>query len=167
MAGRRPDAVTGLVVFNTNSFTGWRWHRFARHLRTPVLGNLMMAPVPKWVLRRFLAGGFAGEPPDWFVDQVWEGWKRRSTRRAILRLYRNTVDTDYGYAEEVLPALAGTPALVVWGDRDRFVSRRFADRYRQALGGEVVHLDAGHFPMVERPDEVVAAVRPFLAGRVG
>jgi pimeloyl-ACP methyl ester carboxylesterase len=163
MAGRRPDAVGKLLLFNTNSFTGWRWHSVARRWRRPVLGELMMAPIPRALFRAGLARSFVGEPPAWFEDQVWEGWRRWPTRRAILKLYRASDPSSYGFAEEVLPALRGKPTLVVWGQQDRFVSRRYADRFGEALGARVVPIeDAGHFPMVERADRVIEAVLPFL-----
>ncbi len=163
-AGRRPEAVDRLVVFNSNAFTGWRWHALARRYRAPVLGRLMTLPLPEKRFRALLDPAFAGPVPRWYADAVWKGWRRPETRRAIMRFYRVNDERDWAEAERALTALRGKPALVVWGERDRFVTPRFADRFGDALGARVVRLDTGHFPMVEDPDAVLAELRPFLAG---
>lgn len=63
-------------------------------------------------------------------------------------------------------ALARKPAVVIWGTRDPAFPPRLAARWREAIpGAEIVPIEgAGHWPHEERPDEVVAALRRFLAG---
>ena len=79
------------------------------------------------------------------------------TQRAILKLYRSP------RPEVPLEAIAA-PALVVWGERDRYVDASWAPRVAEALGGgATVRLvpGAGHWPWHERP-EVVDDVARFL-----
>jgi haloalkane dehalogenase len=61
--------------------------------------------------------------------------------------------------------LAGTPALIVWGRKDSAFRPSQLSRWRQALPhATVVELPvAGHWPHEEAPDEVLAALRPFLS----
>lgn len=60
------------------------------------------------------------------------------------------------------------PTLVIWGASDGIVSADYGGRYAAEIPGarfEVVS-QAGHYPHVERPDEVVALVREFASPSV-
>ena len=60
----------------------------------------------------------------------------------------------------------GAPALVVWGERDPYLPKSFANAYAEALGGEArveVVEGAGHWPWLDRP-EVVDLISEFLRG---
>lgn len=65
-------------------------------------------------------------------------------------------------------ALAGMPALIVWGTKDPAVKPHHLERWRGALPhAEVVTLEAGHWPHEEMPDAVRDVVAAFLAGSFG
>jgi pimeloyl-ACP methyl ester carboxylesterase len=101
--------------------------------------------------------------PPALADTVWPYFDQ-GTQRAILRLYRTSPERRLAQAGEDLHRIT-CPALVIWGDQDRYIPPRFAEAYADALGGEtrVEHLeDAGHWSWYDRPD-VVATVAAFLA----
>jgi pimeloyl-ACP methyl ester carboxylesterase len=82
------------------------------------------------------------------------------TQRAILKLYRSTSSGE-------LPALGAVraPALVLWGERDRFLAPSWAARIAGALGGEAAVetvSGAGHWPWLDRP-ETIDRVIEFIA----
>jgi pimeloyl-ACP methyl ester carboxylesterase len=57
------------------------------------------------------------------------------------------------------------PTLIVWGDKDRLVPLRDADRFLEAIGdnaSKVVYEDTGHVAMLERPARFNADVEKFL-----
>ena len=57
------------------------------------------------------------------------------------------------------------PTLIVWGDKDRLVPLRDADRFVEAIGdnaNKVVYRDTGHVAMLERPARFNADVEKFL-----
>lgn len=57
------------------------------------------------------------------------------------------------------------PALLVWGEQDRVVPPRYAERFVEPIGGQVetrLIPGAGHLADLDAPDEVAAAVRGFL-----
>jgi pimeloyl-ACP methyl ester carboxylesterase len=65
------------------------------------------------------------------------------------------------------PALraSGVPALVIWGDRDPYLSVTEVGRPLAALlGAKLLVLPGGHFLPLERPVEIAAAVNEFLGG---
>ncbi len=157
-----PAMAGSLSFINTGMLRGYRWHKWARIWRTPIVGELSMLLTTE---RRFKAG-FRRLPPD-FVDQMWRHFDAR-TRRTVLALYRNTNRKDMSPVAAALRAL-DLPSIVVWGVHDAYVPLKYADRNREALPRAVVHCieRAGHWPFIDRPDEVAAVLLPFLQEQVG
>ena len=163
-AASNRDRLASAVLINTATGTARRWHRLARLWRRPLVGELVMAATTRRRWRRSFGG--EGQPPlpAAFVDRMYDDFDRR-TRRAVLKLYRAT-DLPYPPAEGWVATLAALdrPALIVWGERDRFVSKRRGDELRRAFpGAEMASLPgSGHFPFADDPDRTAAAVIPFL-----
>lgn len=68
-----------------------------------------------------------------------------------------------GQAEADRLAHLGKPVLVVWGDRDVLTpTAANVDRYREAGLTPRLIAGSGHSPMVEKPEEFVAAVTDFI-----
>ena len=102
--------------------------------------------------------------PEPFVESAAEGFDL-GTERATRLLLRNSdrrMSSPRAGAE--LGAITA-PALVVWGERDRWIPARFGSGYAAALGDATLELvpDAGHWPWIDRP-EVGARIVDFLAG---
>ncbi len=153
----RPQLAGSLSFINTGILRGYRWHKWARIWRTPVVGELYMLLTTE---KRFKAG-FHRLPPG-FVDQMWRHYDAR-TRRAVLSLYRGTRTEDMSAVAGALRAL-DLPSIVIWGVHDRYVPVEFAERNREALPRAEVHRieKAGHWPFIDQPDEVAAILLPFL-----
>ncbi len=62
-----------------------------------------------------------------------------------------------------LPELQ-TPALFIWGDRDRLVPASFSRHVSEALpeAGSIVMEDCGHVPQFEHPEVTMAMIRGFF-----
>jgi pimeloyl-ACP methyl ester carboxylesterase len=154
-AQRFPERVERLVLVNAVPLLpGYRWHRVARLWRMPFVGEVTMGLAIPAVARRTL--------PERVVDEAWRHFDQ-GTQRAILRLYRSSGEDALARAGLDLGAIE-CPALVVWGDCDRYIPSSFADAYAAALGGEAepLHLpDAGHWPWYDRPD-VIDRITAFL-----
>jgi pimeloyl-ACP methyl ester carboxylesterase len=56
------------------------------------------------------------------------------------------------------------PTLIVWGDRDRVITVRDAERFAELISGsrKVIFEDTGHVAMLERPAEFNALLEEFL-----
>jgi pimeloyl-ACP methyl ester carboxylesterase len=91
-----------------------------------------------------------------------------STPKLVLRLYRNRTNDELLEAAAAHFATLDRPALVVWGAGDPFVPVRRAEQQRKAFPrAEVVLLDgSSHWPFLDDPDGVAAAVVPFLRAQV-
>ncbi len=159
-----PDQVASITLLNIGLMPGYRWHYLARIWRTPILGELFMAMTNRPGLQLALRhGNPRGLPPAYF-DEMYANYDA-GTRRAILKLYRNTSDLG-ALADRGIAVLAPRhlPALVVWGACDPYVPVKFAEVQRQFFAVErVVRLeDSGHWPMIDNPTAVAEAVIPFL-----
>lgn len=166
-AATDPDAFASVVVINAPTVSGYRWYPLAKVWRTPLAGELLhltiTGPTFRWLAKR---GNPRGLPAE-FLDRMWRDYDR-ATQRAVLKLYRATE------AERMVPAPPAffreldRPALVVWGRQDVYIPVGFAERHREAFpSADIVYLPrSGHFPIVDDPEGVAAAVVPFLRGRM-
>ena len=164
LAQRRPAAIERLVLMNcVPLLPGYRWHRWARVWRTPVLGELAMGATTRFVLDRALREAFVTSGPivrD-VADRAWSHFDH-GTQRAVLKLYRSAPPQVLEEAGRRLGELTA-PALVLWGEHDPYITPAFAHAYAAALGGptRVESVDAGHWPWLDRP-EVVEEIVSFL-----
>jgi pimeloyl-ACP methyl ester carboxylesterase len=130
---------------------GHRWHWVARAWRTPLLGELTMGATGRTLLRRL--GGLSTAHADQVLRHFDHG-----TQRAILKLYR----ADRAVTAPLDAVTA--PALVVWGERDRYLDPAWAQRVASGLGGpaevEIVP-GAGHWPWMEAPG-ILQRIAGFL-----
>ena len=58
------------------------------------------------------------------------------------------------------------PTLLLWGESDRVVPRSYADKFANGIRGDSkieIIADAGHLAELDRPAEVAAAIRAFVA----
>jgi pimeloyl-ACP methyl ester carboxylesterase/2-polyprenyl-6-methoxyphenol hydroxylase-like FAD-dependent oxidoreductase len=163
-AAANPQRFASAVLICTGALPGYRWHALARVWRAPILGELFMATTTRpgfWLLLR---RGNRPPLPRPFVDRMYDDFDR-GTRAAVLRLYRSVADV--GAAGEQRAAQLrplDRPALVIWGRNDPYLGVQHAERERLAFPhAERVVLDrAGHWPFVDDPRAVAAAVTSFL-----
>jgi pimeloyl-ACP methyl ester carboxylesterase len=163
-ASRRPAAVERVVVMNSVPLNpDYRWHWIARLWRRRGVGELLNATTSKFGTRQLLRPAFVRKEAIPELADLIHRHYDRGTKRAVLALYRDADPEKFAPLAEGLKTLTG-PSLVVWGDADPFIQRRFADSMSAAFGGtgRVEHLpDAGHWPWLDRPD-VVDTVCDFL-----
>ena len=163
-AAANPGAVATVTCINTGVLLGYRWHYLARIWQTPLLGELFMASTTKAGMRLLLRHGNPRGLPAEYFDNVYKTFDR-GTRRAVLRLYRNTPNTEEG-ARQLTEALRplDLPALVVWGAHDPYIPVEFAERQRQVFPRAEIKIlpDSGHWPFADDPGGVSQAVLPFL-----
>jgi pimeloyl-ACP methyl ester carboxylesterase len=154
-AVRNPDKVRSIAILNTVFQSEYRWHRYGRICRTPVLGELLQLLTSQSGLARALrTNSGLRKPSREHIDDTYRSFTG-SVRRMVLRLYRGLDPFVFAYWDEQLRALsASVPSLVMWGDRDTYIASTFADRFGAR---RVMRLSqCGHWPMVETPDIVTS-----------
>lgn len=156
-AAQRPELVAGLVLIGP--FV--RDHGSARSRL--MLRLLLARPWGPTMWRVYYASLFGATRPADHEDHV---------RRALARLrgpgrwraFQATARTSHAPAQAALPQV-DSPALVIMGERDRdFPDPEAEARWvAGALRGEHRMITgAGHYPMGEQPDAVLAETLPFL-----
>ncbi|NJP88620.1 alpha/beta hydrolase [Nonomuraea sp. FMUSA5-5] len=154
VASLRPDLVRTWAGGNGPISARYAWHPLARTWQDPAEGDRFMA----------------GLDPDRFADDVATGFEvpadlaREMTRHvdepmkdSILRLYRSALTMGAEWEPEL--AKVSAPCLVIWGSRDPACPVEFADELGRAVRAErVVKLDCNHWPPLQRPEQVAAAL---------
>ncbi|MBC8731334.1 alpha/beta fold hydrolase [Paraburkholderia sp. UCT2] len=167
-AATNPHAVASVTLIDTGVLLDYRWHYLARIWQTRWLGELFMATTTRAGMRLLLRHGNPRGLPVEYVDQAFNSFDA-GTRRAVLRLYRNTRETKSAM-QDLANALRplDLPAQVVWGAHDPYISVDFAERQREVFPrAEVLILpDSGHWPFVDNPEAVAGTVVPFLRSQL-
>lgn len=162
-AALHPDRVASLVLVNIGVLPGYRWHKFARIWRTPILGELFQLMTTRSGLQLLLNRDNPKPFPKAFIDRIHahSDWGHK---RAVLKLYRATANLGKE-SERIGLALKplALPALVIWGEGDVYLPVRYAAVQREYFKAEVHTLaGCGHWPMVDEPARVAELVLPFL-----
>ncbi len=163
-AGGHLDALSSITLIDTGFLPGYRWHRLARIWRTPGVGEAFQAITTRRAFRTSISRGEPRGLPRAFVDRMYDNYGRR-TRRAVLKLYRAT--DDPGRGAESMQALAALdiPALVIWGEHDRYLPASYAARQREAFPSADVHVlpASGHWPHADAHDTVERLLVDFVS----
>jgi pimeloyl-ACP methyl ester carboxylesterase len=157
-----PERWASVVLIDVGIMPGYTWHSLAKRWRTPVLGELMHAWIPRAAWRRAMQQANPKGLPAQFVEKMYDDYDR-TTRRTVLRLYRATPDPG-ATAAQLGPVAAALrkPALVIWGAKDPYIAVEYAERQREFFDVREVTIlpDSGHWPFQDDPEGVE---RPLLA----
>jgi pimeloyl-ACP methyl ester carboxylesterase len=164
-AAAHVDSLASATLIDTGILPGYRWHRMARIWRTPVLGELFQAITFRSGFRRAIAASEPRPLPRAFLDRMYDQYDR-TTRRAVLQLYRAT--DDPGAAGEAFAAQMAPhdiPALVIWGEDDAYLPSSYAAKQRMAFPSADVHVlpSSGHWPFADSAEIVQRLFVEFLA----
>ncbi|HEY2747677.1 MAG TPA: alpha/beta hydrolase [Polyangia bacterium] len=165
LAARHPERVQRLVVVAPAVY----------RLTVPRLVRLALLPVVgRWLMR---AGTVRGEfarssramsvrdgrclDEEW-IDYYWSRLNRAgghdAAHRCLEILTSGPDDNDDA-------GRVRAPTLIVWGDEDRLVPLGHGRRLVRAIADARLEIvpACGHMPFIERPEEFLRVVRPFLA----
>jgi pimeloyl-ACP methyl ester carboxylesterase len=159
------DRLASLTLIDIGILPGYKWHKLARIWRTPVLGELFQAITTR---RGFRVNISRTEPqglPRPFVETMYDHYDRR-TKRAVLKLYRDT-DEPGAPDPDLVAALRerDPPALVIWGGGDPYLPTSYAERQKEFLPKAEVNVlpQSGHWPFADDPAEVERLLLAFLS----
>jgi pimeloyl-ACP methyl ester carboxylesterase len=116
--------------------------------RAPEVAALFCADPERW--NALTAAPEGANSPEWPIELTRAS---EAAARAFWPLGNTRLDKR-------LPLIAA-PTLLIWGESDRIMPRRYADRFAAAIAGraEVVTIPgAGHLAELDKPDEVAAAI---------
>lgn len=166
---QHPQAWASVVLINIGVMPGYKWHSMAKRWRTPVLGEVVQAWIPRFAWRRAMQGSSPRGLPEEFVEKMYDDYDR-DTRQTVLKLYRATPDPGSTSVKLGAATVAlKMPALVIWGAADPFIDVAYAERQREFFEVQelVILKDSGHWPFQDDPERVEQAILPFLQEQLG
>jgi pimeloyl-ACP methyl ester carboxylesterase len=174
MLAAHPERIQALVIQNANAYNeglGEKWKTIAAYWADPA-GH---PEVPKvfMSLEAARVRHDGGSPhPDRYDPALWQEEYAFLSRpgeatiqTALLYDYRNNV-ADYPSWQAWLRRHQ-PPTLVVWGRYDSSFIAAGAESYRRDLPNAEIHLlDAGHFALDEKVDDIAVLMLSFLGEHV-
>ena len=127
-----------------------------------------------WMPRALIAQGIKevyGEPgriKPGVVERYYDLSRRPGNRRGMMEIFRVLLKANkeelHTTPERV--ALIKAPTLLMWGDRDRWISPKHVLHWQRDLPGVQVRVypGVGHIPMEEIPEQSAADAMRFLLG---
>lgn len=163
-----PQQVASFTFFNMGVMPGYTWHTVAKLWRTPVVGELLQAVSNRAAFKAVVNAGNPKPFPEPFLDRMYDDTDA-GLKHAQLALYRATPSfEELSAAAEATFKPLGLPVLVIWGEGDPYIPAKFAELQRERLNAELHVLpNAGHWAMIDEPEQVRAWVIPFLQKHLG
>ena len=158
-----PHKVQSIAIVGGSNFSSrYRWHGTARLFRTPLLGELAMAALNLASYERTMRQNAPLLSPEYVRSSYALSLAKPETRRMMLKLYRSINPKDFVGKEERLHDLtAHVPTLVLWGDKDPFITSEYAESFGAA---QVEHFPQnGHWLAAEAPEIVAQRLATFFA----
>jgi pimeloyl-ACP methyl ester carboxylesterase len=168
-----PDRVERMIVFNAPHpwprlspalvAEAWRsWYTWI--LATPGLGRRSLEH--GWLARNILGHGNVGVPfSEAEIELYVDSFREPARADAIVHLYRYYQRAfREGLARRWRDARLTVPTLILFGERDRYVSPRLLAGHEPHADEMRVELvpDCGHFIVNEKPGLVIERAREFL-----
>ena len=159
-AAANPDSFASAVLINTGLWVDMRrWHAVGEIFRAPILGAV--AERAGRLAFGQIMGYYSGLPRD--IVREWRDGYDRGQRRAVHRMFRSTPTT---FGQSLMPVLRALdrPALVIWGQQNRFIPVQQAERQRESFPrAQIIVLPkSGHYAHLDNPTAVAEQVLPFL-----
>ncbi len=134
--------------------------------QAPVIGDLL-APLTVFVMwNGVIQIGLDTARPG--MNEILEAFRRpfrglKGSRRFLKVVRWGDIKTILSRSEALLPQIKA-PTLVIQGRRDSAVPQSMGERAAERIpDGRLVLIDHGHFLSLSAPEEVAAALGPFLA----
>lgn len=163
-AVRFPAKVRSLAIMNTVFFQDYRWHRMGRLWRMPVIGELVQALTTRRGFLRELRRG-SRHLTDQHIHRTYDR-VTPAMKRMVLRWYRATDPRNFaGWEDRLLELTAQVPSLVLWGEHDPYIARRYAGRFGAATVERFA--GSGHWLPAEAPADVADRLGRFFRDQTG
>lgn len=165
-----PDRVDKLVLIDP---AGYPMAKVPWMIAAAALPGATWA-MPLWMPRALIAQGIKevyGEPgriKPGVVDRYYDLTRRPGNRRAMMDIFRVLlkVNREELHTTPERVAKIQAPTLLMWGDRDRWISPKHVPLWQRDLPGIQVktYAGVGHIPMEEIPERTAADALRFLQG---
>ena len=155
-----PQRVEKLVLIDSTGYP--LKHNFvARLLKLPGIGKFLLALCDKDTLEWILKKGVFFDP-SLVTDEEIKGWIRPYYVKGSVQAALELRNFDFVIGEQLKDI--SCPVLIIWGQDDKCLPVKFAERFKQDIKGSVLKIipDCGHNPQEEKPREVNELIRKFV-----
>ena len=166
LAARHPERVQRLVAVAAALYPVTEMTPLAKLALLPVVGRHLAR---FGLTRREFARACRSQSvrdgsclDDEWIDYFWARLNRAGGHDASHRCLTIMTSAAENNGD---PGRVRAPTLLVWGDEDRLIPMSHGKRLARAIAGARLEIvpASGHMPFIERPDEFLRVVRPFLA----
>ena len=162
-AVRYPEKVRRLAIAGGANFSSrYQWHRDAQLLRIPLLGELGMATLTLAAYEKVMQRNAPLLSTEHVRKTYTFSLAKPEVRRMMIKLYRSINPKDFvGWEERLHDLTTHIPTLVLWGDKDPYITPDYAEQFGDA---QVEHFPQnGHWLAVEIPEMVAERLKAFFA----
>ena len=154
-----PQRVEKLVLIDSIGYP-LKHNFFSWALKLPGMGKLLLALCDKDTLEWILKKGVFFDP-SLITDEEIEGWIRPYYVKGSVQAALELRNFDFVIGEQLKDI--SCPVLVIWGQDDKCLPVKFAERFKQDIKGSVLNIipDCGHNPQEEKPKEVNELIKQF------
>ncbi|RRI59397.1 alpha/beta fold hydrolase [Pseudomonas aeruginosa] len=164
----QPQQVERLVLIDP---AGYQMRKVPWMIASAALPGSTLA-MPLWMPRALIAQGIKevyGEPgriKPGVVDRYYDLSRRPGNRKGMMEIFRVLLKVnreELGTSGERIARIVA-PTLLMWGERDRWISPKHVPLWQRDLPGIQVktYPGVGHIPMEEIPEQTAADALRFL-----
>ncbi|MBG4124788.1 alpha/beta hydrolase [Pseudomonas aeruginosa] len=164
----QPQRVERLVLIDP---AGYQMRKVPWMIASAALPGSTLA-MPLWMPRALIAQGIKevyGEPgriKPGVVDRYYDLSRRPGNRKGMMEIFRVLLKVnreELGTSGERIARIVA-PTLLMWGERDRWISPKHVPLWQRDLPGIQVktYPGVGHIPMEEIPEQTAADALRFL-----
>ena len=166
----QPERVTKLVLIDP---AGYPMQKVPWMIAAAALPGATWA-MPLWMPRALIAQGIrevygqASRIKAGIIDRYYDLTRRPGNRRAMMDIFRVLLkaNAEESHLTPTRVAAIKSPTLLLWGERDRWISPKHVPLWQRDLPGiqVKVYSGVGHVPMEEIPERSAADTLRFLHG---
>jgi pimeloyl-ACP methyl ester carboxylesterase len=161
-AVKHPEKIRRLAIAGSANFSSrYQWHQDARLLRIPLLGELGMATLTLSAYEKAMHRNAPLLSTEYVRQTYAHSLAKPGVRRMMIKLYRSIDPKDFiGWEEHLRDLTTHVPTLVLWGDKDPYITPDYAEQFGSA---QVEHFPQnGHWLAVEIPETVTQRLATFF-----
>lgn len=155
-----PQRIEKLILIDSTGYP--LKHNFLSWLlKLPGMGKFLLALCDKNTLEWILKKGVFFDPSLVTTEEV-EGWIRPYYVKGSVQAALELRNFDFVIGKNIKDI--SCPALIIWGQDDKCLPVKFAERFKQDIKGSVLKIipNCGHNPQEEKPKEVNELIRKFV-----
>jgi len=159
---QHPKKVQKLVLLNSSGYPSHKETSMVFKLaKKQYLNKAMLVFTPKFLVKKSLREVFYDKSlvTNEMVNRYYDLQLRKGNRQAFI----DRANTPYDVDPKAIQ-LIQQPTLILWGDKDAWISVKDATKFERDLPNAkvIIYKNVGHLPMEEKAEQSAADTKAFL-----